>query len=66
MLPIAICYGKKNKKPSLFRKVHVHIGKPIPYEEYMAIDGGEKPSSQDIAKYAFSKVCELFAENNHE
>lgn len=66
MLPIAICYGKKNKKPKIFRKVHVYIGKPVPYEDYMSIDGGDKPSSVDIAKYAFSKVCDIFAENNHE
>lgn len=63
-LPVAICYGKKNDHPTLFRKVKVYIGKPVPYEEYSNIN--ERPSSHEISKYAFSKVCELFAENNHD
>lgn len=65
VLPIAVCYGKKNKKPTAFRKVRVVIGKPIPYEEYSVMNG-EKASSHDMAKYTFSKVCELFAENNYD
>lgn len=63
-LPVAICYGKKNDHPTLFKKVKVYIGKPIPYEEYSTIN--EHPNSHEIAKYAFSKVCDLFAENNHD
>ena len=65
MLPIAICYGKKNKKPLIFRKVHVYIGKPVSYEEY-AYENGEKANSHYIAKYSFKKVCELFEEHNHD
>lgn len=64
ILPISICYGKKNKSPGLFRKVRVYIGKPIPYEEYSTIN--ERPNSHEIAKYAFSKVCETFVEKNHD
>lgn len=64
LLPMAVCYGRKNKKPNLFRKVHVYIGKPIPYEEY-AVVNGERVSSHEIAKNAFGKVCDLFRENNH-
>lgn len=63
VLPIAVCYGKKNKKPTLFRKVRVAVGKPIPYEEY-GIVNGERAGSHEVADYAFSKVCELFAEHN--
>lgn len=63
LLPVTICYGKKNKKPRVFRKVHVYIGKPIPYEEYSAIN--EHPNSHEIAEYAFSKVCEDFEKYNH-
>ncbi len=64
IVPVAICYGKKNKKPTVFRKIHVYIGEPIPYEEYAFADG-ERLGSHEIAENAFSKVCELFAENNH-
>lgn len=63
LLPVTICYGKKNKKPKLFRKVHVYIGKPVPYEEYSTIN--EHPNSHEIAIYAFSKLCEDFDNNNH-
>ena len=63
-LPVAICYGKKHKRPLIFRKVKVVVGKPIPYEEYMSISE-DKPNSHEISKYAFNKVCELFAENNN-
>ena len=63
ILPVAICYGKKNKKPKLFRKLRVAIGEPIPYEEYGFING-EKANSHEIAKYAFGKVCKAFEENN--
>ena len=62
LLPVAICYGKKNKKPTAFRKVHVYIGKPISYEEYTSFT--EHPNSHDIAVYAFSKLCEDFVKNN--
>lgn len=64
LLPIAICYGKKNKKPMLFRKLHVYVGKPVSYEEYALVDG-ERASSHDIAKYGFEKVCSLFKEHNY-
>ncbi len=64
LLPVAICYGKNNKKPKLFSKVKVYIGKPIPYEEYMNIN--ERPNSHEIAKYAFSKLCEDFEKYNHD
>jgi len=63
ILPVAICYGKKNKKPMIFRKVRVVIGKPIPYEEYGFING-EKANSHEVAKYAFGKVCEEFEKYN--
>jgi len=63
LLPVTICYGKKNKKPKVFRKVHVYIGKPIPYEEYSTIN--EHPNSHEIAIYAFSKLCEDFCKYNH-
>lgn len=65
LLPVAICYGKKNKKPIVFRKVRVVVGKPVPYEEYATVNG-EKANSHEIAKYAFGKVCEDFAKNNHD
>ena len=63
LLPVTICYGKKHKKPKLFSKVHVYIGKPIPYEEYSTIN--EHPNSHEIAIYAFSKLCEDFNKYNH-
>lgn len=63
LLPITICYGKKHLKPTFFSKVHVYIGKPITFEEYSTIN--ERPNSQEIASYAFSKLCEDFAEHNH-
>ncbi len=63
LLPVTICYGKKNLKPNMFRKVHVYIGKPIPYEEYSAIN--DHPNSHEIAAYAFSKLCADFCEYNH-
>lgn len=61
MLPVTICYGKR-KKPMLFRKVHVYIGKPIPHEEYSTFS--EHPNSHEIAQYAFSKLCEDFKKYN--
>ena len=64
LLPVTICYGKKHKKPLIFRKVTVHIGKPIPYGEYSTIN--EHPNSHEIAVYAFSKLCDDFVKNNHE
>lgn len=63
LLPVAICYGKKNKKPRIFKKVHVYIGKPITYEEYSAIN--ERPNSHEIATYAFARICEDFEKHNH-
>ncbi len=63
LLPVTVCYGKKNKKPKLFRKVKVYIGKPIEYSEYSTL--GDKPSSREISAYAFGKICETFAEKNH-
>jgi 1-acyl-sn-glycerol-3-phosphate acyltransferase len=64
LLPVTICYGKKRNKPIFFRKVHVYIGKPIPYEEYSTIN--EHPNSHEIAVYAFSKLCEDFERYNHD
>lgn len=64
IIPVAICYGKKNLCPKVFRKVTVSIGKPMNYEEY-ALQDGERKTSQEMAAYAFTKVCDLFAENNH-
>ena len=64
MLPVTICYGKKNNRPRVFRKVTVVIGKPVSYEEY-ALENGERKTSQDIAKYAFTIVCHQFTEYNH-
>ena len=63
LLPVTICYGKKHKKPLVFRKVHVYVGKPITYEEYSTIN--ERPNSHEIALYAFSKICEDYEKNNH-
>lgn len=64
LLPVTICYGKKNNKPNIFRKVHVYIGKPISYEEYSTVN--EHPNSHEIATYSFGKLCEDFEENNHD
>lgn len=64
ILPISICYGKKNQKPTFFRKVKIVIGQPIYYEEYSVING-EKAGSHEISKTAFSKVCENFTAHNH-
>ena len=65
LLPVAICYGKNRRgKPSVFRKVRVFVGKPIPYSEYSARN--ERPNSHEIAEYAFGKVCDLFNEHNDE
>ncbi len=61
LLPVTICYGKRNK-PQMFKKVHVYIGKPIMNEEYTTFD--EHPNSHDIAKYAFTKLCEDFNKYN--
>ncbi len=64
LLPVTICYGKGNKKPKLFSKVKVYVGKPITFEEYSNIN--ERPNSHEIAKYAFSKLCEDFGKYNHD
>ena len=64
LLPVTICYGKKNTKPTVFRKVHVYVGKPIPYEEYSSIN--ERPNSKEIAEYAFKKLCDDFEAYNHD
>lgn len=64
MLPISICYGKKNQKPTLFRKVKVVIGKPLNFEEYSVING-EKANSHEVSKEAFKKVCENFTAHNY-
>ncbi len=64
LLPVTICYGKKNQKPTIFRKVHVYVGKPIRYEEYSTIN--ERPNSKEIAVYAFQKLCDDFNELNHD
>lgn len=64
MIPVSICYGKKNDRPKVFRKVKVIIGAPMCYDEY-AMENGERKTSQDIAKYSFAKVCDQFTEYNH-
>ena len=61
LVPVTICYGKC-QKPKPFHKVKVCIGKPIPYEEYSAIN--ERPSSHEIATYSYNKLCEDFAKYN--
>ncbi len=63
LLPVSICYGKSNLCPKVFRKVVVYIGKPMSYEEYSQ-DNGQRRNSHEIAEYAFSKVCDNFAEYN--
>lgn len=63
LVPVTICYGKKNLKPRVFRKVHVYIGKPIPYEEYSTIN--ERPNSHEVADYSFARICEDFEKYNH-
>ncbi len=65
IVPVSICYGKKNDHPTPFKKVKVYIGKPISYEEY-ALSNGERRNSHEIAEYTFSKVCENFAEHNYD
>lgn len=65
ILPISICYGRKNKKPTLFRKVKVVIGKPIYYEEYSVING-EKAGSHELSKAVFKNVCDNFTAHNYD
>ncbi len=63
LLPITICYGRnKKQKPTIFRKVKVYIGKPIPPSEYLSIN--ESPNSREISEYCFARICETFAEHN--
>ena len=53
VLPVALDYG--TYKPRLFfTKCRIIIGKPIPYEEYAAINDRKAQS-----EYVFGKVCEL-------
>lgn len=52
VLPVALIY--KSKKPRLFSRCRVVIGKPIPYEEYSAL-----PDRKEQAHYIFGKVCEI-------
>lgn len=61
LLPVTICYGKK--KPRLFRKVRVYIGKPILPSEYLSIN--ESPNSREISEYCFGVICRTFKEKNH-
>lgn len=61
LLPVTICYGKK--KPCIFRRVDVYIGKPILPEEYLA--SGEMQDSREISEYCFKRVCDTFAEKNN-
>ena len=65
ILPVSICYGKKNDHPRPFRKVVVYIGKPMSFEEY-SLENGERRNSHEMAKYAFSKVCDNFVEHNYD
>jgi 1-acyl-sn-glycerol-3-phosphate acyltransferase len=64
LLPVTICYGKGKKKPKLFSKVRVYVGTPITFDEYSTIN--ERPNSHEIAKYAFSKLCEDFEKYNND
>ena len=51
----------KDNLPKIFRRTDVIIGKPQPYEEYMAIEGGD-PTRKQVSEYIFSKTCELSVE----
>lgn len=63
LLPITICYGNtKKQKPTIFHKVKVYIGKPIPPSEYLSIS--ESPNSREISEYCFSKISETFEKHN--
>ncbi|MBO4452771.1 MAG: 1-acyl-sn-glycerol-3-phosphate acyltransferase [Clostridia bacterium] len=63
VVPVAICPGNnKKRKPCLFRKVTVVVGKPVPCEEYTGFS--DRPNSREIASYTFSKVCDLYNEYN--
>ena len=57
LLPVTICYD--GRKPLVFRKVRVYIGKPITAEEYEKVKAEE--GTHGIAKYAFTRVCDDFA-----
>ena len=57
LLPVTICYD--GRKPLVFRKVRVYIGKPITSEEYENVKAEQ--GTHGIAKYAFARVCEDFA-----
>lgn len=59
VLPVRLVY--KNNVPKLFRKTVLLIGKPIPYEEYMSIEGGD-PTRKQVSEYIFAKTCELSEE----
>lgn len=52
VLPVALIY--KSKKPRLFSRCRVVVGKPLPYEEYSAIR-----DRKEQAHYIFGKVCEI-------
>lgn len=59
VLPVRLVY--KNNVPKLFRRTKVIIGKPIPYDEYMSIEGGD-PTRKQVSEYIFRKTCELTEE----
>jgi len=65
ILPVSVCYGKKNLCPKFMRKVIVYVGKPMTYEEYALNADGTRRNSHEIAEYTFSKVCENFVEHNY-
>ncbi len=53
VLPVALDYG--TYKPRMFfTKCRIVVGKPIPYEEYSAIEDRKAQS-----EYIFGRVCEL-------
>ena len=58
VLPVKIEY-KKNK-PRMFSRTKIIFGKPVPYEEYTAIEGGD-PTRKQVSEYLFAKTCELTA-----
>lgn len=60
VLPIAIKYPNN---AGGCRKIRVSIGKPITYDEYMALDeNGEEPRRVETAQRVFDEVCRMHNE----
>lgn len=53
ILPVSIL--TKGNKPRLFRRVTVVIGKPIPYEDYHAVE--QSSGRNQAAAHCFAAVC---------